>query len=43
MIFVQNLKLLLSLIFFEKDLEMMFCNVLNRKKRFLHYKNIILT
>ena len=32
MIFVKNLKILLSLIFFEKDLDMMSNNVLNRKK-----------
>ena len=43
MIFVKNLKILLSLIFFEKDLDMMSNNVLNRKKGFLGYKNVILT
>ena len=33
MIFVNNLKVHLSLIFFEKDLDMMFDNVLNEKKK----------
>ena len=33
MIFVNNLKVHLSLIFFEKDLDMMFDNVLNGKKK----------
>ena len=32
MILVKNLKILLSLIFFEKELDMMFNIVLNRKK-----------
>ena len=43
MIFNRNLKIPLSLIFFERDLDMMFNNVLNVKKGFLDYKNIILT
>ena len=43
MIFVKNLKVLLPLIFFEKDLDMMFNDVLNGKKGFLDYKNVILT
>ena len=43
MTFVKTFKVLLSVIFFQKDLEMMFYNVLNRKKGFLHYKNVILT
>ena len=42
MIFVKNLKFLPSLIFFEKDLDMMLNNVLNGKKGFLGYKNVIL-
>ena len=42
MIFVKNLKILLSLIFFEKDLDMMSNNVLNRKKGFLGYNSVIL-
>ena len=33
MIFLKNLKFLPSLIFFEKDLDMMLNNVLNGKKR----------
>ena len=43
MIFNRNLKTPLSLIFFERDLDMMFNNVLNVKKGFLDYKNVILT
>ena len=43
MIFVKNLKVHLSLIFLEKDLDMMFDNVLNGKKDFLDFKNVILT
>ena len=43
MIFVNNLTVRLSLIFFEKDLDMMFDNVLNGKKDFLDFKNVILT
>ena len=43
MILVKNLKFLLSLIFFENDLDMMSNNVLNTKKGFLDYKNVILT
>ena len=43
MIFNRNLKIALSLIFFERDLDMMFNNVLNVKKGFLDYKNVILT
>ena len=43
MIFDRNLKIPLSLIFFERDLDMMFNNVLNVKKGFLDYKNVILT
>ena len=43
MIFNRNLKIPLSLIFFERDLDMMFNNVLNIKKGFLDYKNVILT
>ena len=39
MILVKNLKILLSLIFFEKDLDIMFKYVLNKKKKFLDYKN----
>ena len=39
MIFHKNLKDLPSLIFFQKDLDMMFNNVLNGKKGFLAYKN----
>ena len=38
MIFVNNLKVDLSLIFFEKDLDVMFDNVLNGKKTFLTSK-----
>ena len=38
MIFVKNWTFLLSLIFFEKDLDIMFKYVLN-KKNFLDYKN----
>ena len=34
MIFVKNLKFILSLIFFEKDLDMVFNNVLNKKRVF---------
>ena len=32
-----------NVIFFEKDLDMMFDNVLNGKKDFLDFKNVILT
>ena len=38
MIFVNNSKVHLSLIFFEKDLDVMFDNVLNGKKPFLTSK-----
>ena len=38
MILVKNLKILLSLIFFGKDLDIMFKYVLNKKK-ILDYKN----
>ena len=38
MIFNRNLKFLLSLFFFEKDLDMMIDDVLNRKKVFLTTK-----
>ena len=37
MIFHKNLKALLRLIFFEKDLDKMFNDVLNGKKDFLDY------
>ena len=43
MIFDKNLNILLSLIFFEKDLDIMFYNDLNGKKGFLECKNVILT
>ena len=43
MIFVKNLKFILSLIFFEKDLHIMFTNDLNGKKGFLECKNVTLT
>ena len=43
MISVKNLKFLLCLIFLENDLDMMFNNVLNGKKGFLDYKNVLLT
>ena len=43
MIFHKNLKVFLRLIFFEKDLDMMFNDVLNGKKDLLDYKNVILT
>ena len=43
MIFHKNLKVFLRLIFFEKDLDMMFNDVLNAKKDLLDYKNVILT
>ena len=39
---LKTLKFLPSLIFFEKDLDMMLNNVLNGKKGFLDYKNVIL-
>ena len=42
MIFHKNFKVLLRLISFEKDLEMMFNDVLNRKKDLLDYKSVIL-
>ena len=38
MIFHKNFKVFLHLIFFEKDLDMMFNDVLNGKKDFLDYK-----
>ena len=40
--FRQKVDILLSLIFFEKDLHMILNNVLNGKKGFLDYKNVIL-
>ena len=43
MIFHKNLKVLLRLKISEKDLDMMFNDVLNEKKEFLDYKNVILT
>ena len=43
MIFNKNVKILLSLIFFEKDQDIMFNNALNGKGGFLDYKNVILT
>ena len=43
MIFLKQLKFLLSLLFLEKYLDMMFNNVLNEKKEFLDLKNVILT
>ena len=43
MIFLKQLKVLLSLLFLEKYLDMMFNNVLNEKKEFLDLKNVILT
>ena len=43
MTFVKTVKVLLSVIVFQKDLEMMFYNVLNTKRGFLHYNNVILT
>ena len=42
MIFHKNFKVLLRLPFFEKDLDMMFNDVLNEKKEFLDYKSVIL-
>ena len=42
MIIHKNLKVLLRLIFFKKDLDMMFNDVLNWKKDFLDYKSVIL-
>ena len=42
-IFVKQMKVLLSPIFLEKYLDMMFNNVLNGKKDFLGFKNVILT
>ena len=38
----QNFEVLLPLIFFEKDLDMVFNDVLNGKKDFLDYKSVIL-
>jgi len=43
MIFVKILKFLLSLIFFEKDLDTMFNNALKGKIGFLDRKYVILT
>ena len=43
MIFLKQLKFLLSLLFLEKYLDMMFNNVLNEKKEFFDLKNVILT
>ena len=42
MIFHKNLKVLLSLKISQKDLDMMFNNVLNGKKGFLNFTNVIL-
>ena len=43
MIFVKNLKVLLSLSFFEKDLDTMFNNALKGKIGFLDKTHVILT
>lgn len=43
MILVHNLKLLLSLFFIQKDLDLMFDDVLDINERFLDHKNVILT
>lgn len=43
MILVHNLKLLLSLFFIQKDLNLMFDDVLDRNEGFLDHKNVILT
>ena len=43
MILVHNLKLLLSLFFIQKDLDLMFDDVLDINERFLAHKNVILT
>ena len=43
MIFVKNLKVLLSLSFFEKDLDTMFNNALKVKIGFLDKTHVILT
>ena len=43
MLFDKNLNILLSLIFFEKDLDIMLNNDLNGKKGFLDYQNVVLT
>ena len=42
MIFHKNLKFLPNLIFFEKGLGMMFDDVLDKEKRFIDYKKVIL-
>ena len=42
MIFPKNFKVLLRLKISEKDLDMMFNDVLNEKKEFLDYKSVIL-
>ena len=43
LICIKNRTFLLSLIFFEKDLDIMFKYLLNNMKNFLDYKNVILT
>ena len=43
MILVHNLKLLLSLFFIQKDLDLMFDDVLDINELFLDHKNVILT
>ena len=43
MILVHNLKFLLSLFFIQKDLDLMFDDVLDINERFLDHKNVILT
>ena len=42
MILVKNLKLVLSLFFSERGLDMMLDDVLPRKKGFLDYENVVL-
>ena len=42
MIFHKNFKVLLRFKISEKDLDMMFNDVLNEKKEFLDYKSVIL-
>ena len=43
MLLVKNSKFLLSLLFFEKGLDMYFYDVVNKWEGFLEYKNVIFT
>ena len=43
MLLIKNSKFLLSLLFFEKGLDMYFYDIVYQKEVFLEYKNVIFT